>query len=146
MTRDYAGPVSLQRADKFTAPQSAAIIENTTVKIYALPYLIHYYLLAGFTGTAGAYTFGFPGFIGGVLLGTGISLLAQRWRHGQLTKKIFEEGTDDVPDVILKKGKTSHVKMNEGRFGNSLEIESPKYELSLAGDNEDLEKIQNALI
>lgn len=143
---EVVGGFSLSREGKYLTPQSVAVIEDGTVTIHTLSTPFHYYFLPGVTGSVGVTFGGIVGLLIGVAVGIALTLYLQRWRYSRAIGRIEAGETEVKPDIVAKKGKVRRVEVEEGRFGKSLHVETPKDSFSVTGDAGDVDSVYEALV
>lgn len=143
---EVVGGFSLSRKGKYLTPQSVAVIEGGTVTIHILSTPFHYYFLPGVTGSIGVTFGGLVGLLVGVAVGIAVTLYLQRWKYGRAIRKIETGETSVSPDIVAKKGKVRRVEVEEGRFGKSLHVETPKQEFSLTGEAGDVDRVYESMV
>lgn len=143
---EVVGGFSLKRKGSFHTPQSVAIIDDKTVTIHTLSTPFHYYFLPGVTGSGGLVFGGAVGLLVGVAVGIGLTLYLQNWRYSKAINNIRRGEVDIKPEVVAKKGKVREIEVEEGRFGSSVRVVTPRTEFTLTGDEEDVERVYDALV
>jgi len=157
--REVAGTFSLQRADKLSAPQSVAVLEENKVIVETLPTLYRYYVIPLVTGfvsisvlNAVALSIGsnpfwwnLAGAIGGVSVGMIAAFFLQKRKQGKMMGAIADGERNVSNDIVIKKGKVDIIELEEAGRDKTLHVVTQKYDFELSGDGDEIDRVYETL-
>ncbi|MFB6282932.1 MAG: hypothetical protein ABEK59_03230 [Halobacteria archaeon] len=145
---EVIGGFSIRKPGSFGSPQAVGTVDEDgrTVSFHKLSSSIHYYFIPSLVGAVGFASYGIPGIVAGVVLGTALMMAGKKLKYKRALKKL-EAGKKELShDIVVKKGKLKKVKLDEGKLRKSLYLETPKEELHILGDSTAITRLQEILL